>query len=151
MLFLRENPKDKLGSFVEAAKKGEPHVRSWMEPQRKEQCPTGESALPLDALGCHPVSTLFSFFYLWIYSGHSVNWASNSFRINFFAKWGCALCWLHIFPTVGNGRITHLLVGSIIYSASLALTIEIVIKWAIGINGPPKCQKFLAHYRQLVI
>lgn len=62
MLFLRENPKDKLGSFVEAAKKGQPHVGNWMEPQREEQFPHRRVGT---ALRCRGLSynehTVFSF------------------------------------------------------------------------------------------
>lgn len=49
MLFLRDNPKDKLGYFVEAAKNGQPHVGNWRgQHQRKEQSPA-ESTKLLDA------------------------------------------------------------------------------------------------------
>lgn len=111
MLFWRENPKDKLGSLVEAAKKGQPPVGNWVEPQREEQspeesrhcsympwaviqwaccflCPICESTLGTTLIG-HPIAPELT-----------------------FCEVRMCLVLVTFFSTVGSGRITYLLVGA---------------------------------------
>lgn len=69
MLFVRGNPKDKLGSFVEAAKKGQPPVGNWVEPQREEQSPSKRVGTALKCPGLpyneHTVFFVLSVHPLW--------------------------------------------------------------------------------------